>query len=59
MDANRQMGRLIMNVMLASGGYTWTMIHGLAALERASVKQVLLSLRYSWLEAIQGKAERI
>ncbi len=45
MDGNGRMGRFIMNVMLASGGYPWTVIpveerdNYMKALERASVNQ--------------------
>ena len=45
MDGNGRMGRFLMNVMLASGGYPWTIIPleqrdaYMAALESASVKQ--------------------
>jgi hypothetical protein len=45
MDGNGRMGRFLMNVMLAAGGYPWTVIPlgkrdpYLAALESASVKQ--------------------
>lgn len=45
MDGNGRMGRLLMNVMLASGGYPWTIIplqrrdDYMAALEAASVTQ--------------------
>ena len=44
-DGNGRMGRFLMNVMLASGGYPWTIVplerrdDYLAALESASVKQ--------------------
>ena len=45
MDGNGRMGRLLMNVMLASGGYPWTVVPVerreayMAALEDASVRQ--------------------
>ena len=45
MDGNGRMGRFLMNVMLASGGYPWTVIPVqerktyMHALEKASVNQ--------------------
>ena len=45
MDGNGRMGRFLMNVMLASGGYPWTIVplerrdEYMVALESASVKQ--------------------
>jgi Fic family protein len=45
MDGNGRMGRFLMNLMLASGGYPWTVVpverrdHYLKALEAASVGQ--------------------
>jgi hypothetical protein len=45
MDGNGRMGRFLMNVMLASGGYPWTIIpierrnDYMAALETASIRQ--------------------
>lgn len=45
MDGNGRMGRFLMNAMLASGGYPWTVIpverrdEYMQALEKASVEQ--------------------
>jgi Fic family protein len=45
MDGNGRMGRFLMNVMLAAGGYPWTVVPVerrdayMAALEDASVRQ--------------------
>jgi Fic family protein len=45
MDGNGRMGRFLMNVMLAAGGYPWTVVplekrdDYMAALESASVEQ--------------------
>lgn len=44
MDGNGRMGRFLMNVMLASGGYRWTIVpqnvrsEYMTSLEKASVK---------------------
>jgi len=48
MDGNGRIGRFLMNVMLASGGYSWTIIpvesrdQYMAALEKGSVEQDIL-----------------
>jgi Fic family protein len=45
MDGNDRIGRFLMNVMLAAGGYSWTVVPlerrdaYMAALEEASVRQ--------------------
>ena len=50
MDGNGRMGRFLMNVMLASGGYPWTVItverreRYMQALEQASVNQNIVPL---------------
>lgn len=65
MDGNGRMGRFLMNVMLASGGYPWTVIplekrdEYMKALERASVGQDILGFAkltaYLVGEAMKGK----
>ena len=50
MDGNGRMGRFLMNLMLASGGYPWTVVpveqrdDYMAALEEASVQQSIVPL---------------
>ena len=67
MDGNGRMGRFLMNAMLASGGYPWTIVplekrnNYMAALEEASTKQNIEPFaRFSGLlvqAALDGKAE--
>ena len=53
-DGNGRMARFVMNALLASGGYPWTVIQVddrddyLAALERASIEQTWNRSRGSW-----------
>jgi len=48
MDGNGRMGRFLMNVMLASGGYSWMVVpveqraEYMVALEEASVNQNII-----------------
>ena len=65
MDGNGRMGRFLMNVMLASGGYPWTVIpvekrdEYMAALEKASAEQDITAfsalLSYLVNEGLKGK----
>ncbi len=66
MDGNGRMGRFLMNVMLASGGYPWTVIpveerdRYMKALETASVEQDIQPFAefLAWLveEGMKGRA---
>ncbi|WP_221389929.1 Fic family protein [Dyadobacter sp. NIV53] len=66
MDGNGRMGRFLMNAMLASGGYPWTVIpvesrdKYMQALERASVEQNIetfsIFLGHLVKEGMKGKA---
>jgi Fic family protein len=55
MDGNGRMGRFLMNVMLASGGYPWTVIpvekrsEYMKALQQASAEQVIAPFHNLWL----------
>jgi Fic family protein len=59
MDGNGRLGRFIMNAMLASGGYPWTVIQVrnrsryLAALEKASVDQDIVPFTLFVAEEMQ------
>ncbi|WP_295543352.1 Fic family protein [uncultured Thiohalocapsa sp.] len=60
MDGNGRMGRFLMNLMLASGGYPWTVVpveqrHAyMGALEQASVEQDIVPLADLLLSLIKG-----
>jgi fido (protein-threonine AMPylation protein) len=66
MDGNGRMGRFLMNAMLASGGYPWTVIpvekrtEYMQALEQASTEQDITAfsafIAYLVNEGMQGKA---
>ncbi len=61
MDGNGRLGRFIMNAMLASGGYPWTVVnvthrtHYLIALENASVNHDISSFTIFIREEMQWK----
>lgn len=60
MDGNGRMGRFMMNAMLASGGYPWTIVpvdrsnDYMAALESASVKQDIVPFARLLAELVTG-----
>jgi Fic family protein len=60
MDGNGRMGRFLMNVMLASGGYPWTVIPVdarnayMAALEEASVGQNIVPFADLLARLVEG-----
>ncbi len=64
-DGNGRMARFVMNVMLASGGYPWTVIHVqdrtdyLAALESASVDQDIEPLAQFLAEQVEQSLEQM
>ena len=61
MDGNGRMGRYLMNVMLAAGGYPWTVIPlekrdvYMAALESASVDQNIVPFAVFLSRLVSGK----
>jgi hypothetical protein len=62
MDGNGRMGRFLMNAMLASGGYPWTIIRVewrdgyMAALDSASAEGDIGPFAQLLADAVQGKA---
>jgi hypothetical protein len=62
MDGNGRMGRFLMNAMLASGGYPWTIIRVdwrdryMAALDAASARSDIGQFAQLLADAVQGKA---
>lgn len=62
-DGNGRMGRFLMNVMMASGGYPWTIVplerrnEYMAALEQASVAQNIAPFAKLLSSLVEGKAD--
>jgi Fic family protein len=62
-DGNGRIGRFIMNALLASGGYPWTVVRVvrrqryMEALEAASVKADVLPLTRFLAEELQAEPE--
>ena len=65
MDGNGRIGRFLMNIMLASGGYSWTVIpvekrnEYMNALERASVDQDILLFSRFMAKLVQKSGKSI
>ncbi len=63
MDGNGRIGRFMMNVMLAAGGYPWTVVpvgernRYLKALEAASVRQDIIPFTEFISELVQGRID--
>lgn len=61
MDGNGRMGRFLMNAMLASGGYPWTIIRidwrdrYMAALDAASARSDIGPFSHFLVDAVQGE----
>ena len=64
MDGNGRIGRFLMNVMLAAGGYPWTVVPlerrdaYMAALEEASVRQNIAPFADFLGQLVEGGAPR-
>lgn len=64
MDGNGRMGRFLMNAMLASGGYPWTVIpvelrdDYMSALEEASTKQNIAPIAKLIAELVRLQMEK-
>jgi Fic family protein len=63
-DGNGRMGRFLMSVMMASGGYPWTIVplgrrnEYMAALEQASVAQDIAPFAKLLSSLVEGKADK-